>query len=63
MDWNPYQGLEIRLRGDGRKYIFNLQMEFIRRMSPDATWQFPIYTRGGPEWEIYRVRLTSVQCD
>lgn len=39
----------MRVRGDGRKYIFNVESPGMART--DDLWQWFMFTRGGPEWE------------
>ncbi|XP_065832761.1 complex I intermediate-associated protein 30, mitochondrial-like [Oscarella lobularis] len=55
-DFSQYDALEFRLRGDGRKYIVNLQIESYRR---DDLWQAFLYTRGGPFWEKIQVDFSD----
>ena len=47
-DLYEYDAFEIKLRGDGRKYIAFLTMD--GSMDEDV-WHHFIYTRGGPYWE------------
>ena len=42
------------MRGDGRRFIANLQSPGLARK--DDLWQCFLFTRGGPEWESIRVR-------
>lgn len=55
-NWTGYNCLEIKYRGDGRKYAI-----VINTASWDNDLQyydahsFPLYTRGGPYWETFRV--------
>lgn len=48
-----YDGIVVRLRGDGRTYTLNVQTKGIR---DDDIHQSFFHTRGGPYWEIVRVR-------
>lgn len=54
LDLSRYDALELCLRGDGRRYIANLQAPGLARK--DDLWQCLVYTRGGPLWECLRVR-------
>ena len=54
-DLDNFDTIEIRLRGDGRSYFFNLQPESYN--SPDDLYQAFLFTRGGPHWEIIRVTI------
>ena len=51
-DLDQFDTLELRVRGDGRTYFFNIHPE---SNSPDDLYQAFIFTRGGPNWEIIRV--------
>ena len=52
---SDFDGLEMRIRGDGRTYTVNVQPDSVRT---DDLHQTFIYTRGGPYWETIRVRNT-----
>ena len=54
-----YDGIVVRLRGDGRTYTLNVQTKSIR---DDDIHQSFFHTRGGPYWEIVRVRKTMYIC-
>lgn len=58
-DISDFDGIQMRLRGDGRTYAFNIQTHSIRE---DDIHQTFIHTRGGPLWEIVRVRLSELNC-
>ncbi len=49
---DAFDTFEIRLRGDGRSYFFNIHPEGYQN---DDLYQAFICTRGGPYWEIIRV--------
>ena len=51
-DLDIFDTIELRLRGDGRSYFFNIHPE---SHSKDDLYQAFIFTRGGPYWEIIRV--------
>ena len=51
-DIADFDGIQMKLRGDGRTYAFNVQTQSIRE---DDVHQTFIHTRGGPLWEIVRV--------
>jgi len=52
-DLSDFDALELRVRGDGRRFIANLQAPGMARK--DDLWQCFVFTRGGPEWENIRV--------
>ena len=53
-DLSGYDALQLRVRGDGRRFIANLSAPSIGRK--DDIWQAFAFTRGGPEWEDITVR-------
>jgi len=51
LDFDVYDAIVLRIRGDGRTYMFNIHThEFL-----DVNWMdlysFPVHTRGGPYWQ------------
>ena len=48
-DLSPYDALRLRVRGDGRKFVVNIQCQSL--VKPTDVWQFFMFTRGGPYWE------------
>ena len=48
-DLSGYDALQLRVRGDGRRFIANLSAPSMGRK--DDIWQAFVFTRGGPEWE------------
>ena len=54
-DLSPYDALRLRVRGDGRKFVVNIQCQSL--VKPTDVWQFFMFTRGGPYWEDITVRL------
>ena len=48
-DLSGYDALQLRVRGDGRRFIANLSSPSMGRK--DDIWQTFVFTRGGPEWE------------
>ena len=53
MDLSEFDAFELRVRGDGRRFIVNLESPNMARK--DDIWQCFLYTRGGPEWENIKV--------
>ena len=55
---SDFDGIQMRIRGDGRTYAFNIQPQTIRE---DDIHQTFIHTRGGPLWEIVRVMTQMIE--
>lgn len=58
-DWSDFTHLLIRCRGDGRNYQLVIQMNYIYDMNWDDTFQFILYTRGGPYWQVERIPFSK----
>ena len=54
-DLSGYDALQLRVRGDGRRFIANLSAPSWARK--DDIWQTFVFTRGGPDWEDITVRI------
>lgn len=52
LDLSMFTGLGLRLRGDGRSYICNLQTDGLR---DDDLYQYFLYTRGGPDFQTFYI--------
>lgn len=55
-DVTDYDGIVMRVRGDGRTYALNVQTQSIR---DDDIHQSFFHTRGGPLWETVKVPFTK----
>ena len=55
LDVSDFDAFEIRVRGDGRKFVANVKLPSL--VPNDDLWQCFVFTRGGPEWEDIRVSL------
>lgn len=59
-DWSNYNSIEVKLRGDGRKY--NIVINTSRDDTDFAffdTRSYPLFTSGGPYWQTFRVPLSK----
>lgn len=57
LDVSGFDAFQLRVRGDGRRFIANLRSPSLARK--DELWQQFVFTRGGPEWESIRVSYTQ----
>ncbi|CAB4056569.1 NDUFAF1 [Lepeophtheirus salmonis] len=60
LEWHLYTHLVLRIRGDGRVYMLNVNTweEY------DIAWQdlytYPLYTRGGPYWQEVKIPFFQI---
>jgi NADH dehydrogenase [ubiquinone] 1 alpha subcomplex assembly factor 1 len=59
-NWNDYNCLEIKYRGDGRKYFVVLNTaDSFNDLSYYDNYAYPLYTRGGPYWQTLRIPFSK----
>lgn len=59
-DWTKWNGLEIRFRGDGRKYNLTVNVaSYASDLEAYDLMFYPIYTRGGPYWQTLRIPFSK----
>ncbi|XP_063803416.1 complex I intermediate-associated protein 30, mitochondrial [Pseudophryne corroboree] len=58
-DWSNFNMLHLRIRGDGRPWMVNIQSEMYFSLSWDDMYNYFIYTRGGPYWQDIKIPLSK----
>jgi len=53
--WEFYTHLTMNVRGDGRKYMINLQVKRDFDILWNDRWHYPLFTRGGPYWQYVKI--------
>ena len=51
LDFEYYDAVTLRVRGDGRAYSFNIHLDEEIDISWMDLYMYPLYTRGGPYWQ------------
>lgn len=60
-NWERFNCVEIRFRGDGRKYSFVVSTAcYDNDLSNYDTYGFPLYTRGGPYWQTIVIPFSKL---
>ncbi|XP_056401691.1 complex I intermediate-associated protein 30, mitochondrial [Hyla sarda] len=58
-DWSNFNTLHLRVRGDGRPWMVNIQSETYFSIQWDDLYNYFIYTRGGPYWQDIKIPLSK----
>ncbi|XP_062539696.1 complex I intermediate-associated protein 30, mitochondrial [Armigeres subalbatus] len=58
-DWEQYNTLVMRIRGDGRSYLINLASEGSFDILWNDIYHYVLYTRGGPHWQYVRIPFSK----
>ncbi|XP_073950562.1 complex I intermediate-associated protein 30 [Choristoneura fumiferana] len=58
-DWNLYNTLVIKVRGDGRSYLLNLSCEGYYDITWNDIYHYVLYTRGGPYWQVAKIPFSK----
>ncbi|XP_045502733.1 complex I intermediate-associated protein 30, mitochondrial [Colias croceus] len=58
-DWNIYNTLVIKIRGDGRSYLLNISCEGYYDITWNDIYHYVLYTRGGPYWQIAKIPFSK----
>lgn len=58
-DWEQYNTLVMRVRGDGRSYLINLASEGYFDILWNDIYHYVLFTRGGPHWQYVRIPFSK----
>lgn len=58
-NWEHYNEVVLRVRGDGRCYMLNILQKGNLDIMQYNCYHYVMYTRGGPYWQIIRVPFSK----
>lgn len=58
-EWQAYNTLVLKVRGDGRSYLLNLRTEGYFDLMWNDVYHYALYTRGGPHWQITKIPFSK----
>ncbi|XP_045776671.1 complex I intermediate-associated protein 30, mitochondrial [Maniola jurtina] len=58
-NWNLYNTLVLKVRGDGRSYLLNISCEGYYDITWNDIYHYVLYTRGGPYWQIAKIPFSK----
>ena len=56
-EWEPFTHILLKIRGDGRSYKLTMQMNEHFDIHWHNMYHVPLFTRGGPYWQIAKVNI------
>ena len=59
LGWTKYSGVQLWVRGDGRKYRLNIHTKADYDIEYHDLWTAYLYTRGGPYWQYVKVFIST----
>ncbi|KAJ8963838.1 hypothetical protein NQ314_005353 [Rhamnusium bicolor] len=59
LDWTSYNMLVMRVRGDGRSYLLNINTRGYYDLTWNDMYHYVLFTRGGPYWQVARIPFSK----
>lgn len=59
LDWSCYNMLVMRVRGDGRSYLLNINSRGYYDITWNDIYHYVLFTRGGPYWQVARIPFSK----
>ncbi|KAL2718419.1 hypothetical protein V1478_012295 [Vespula squamosa] len=59
LNWELYNHLVMRIRGDGRTYMINIGTKGLYDLHWNDLYNYVIYTRGGPYWQYVKIPFSK----
>ncbi|XP_047369862.1 complex I intermediate-associated protein 30, mitochondrial [Vespa velutina] len=59
LNWQLYNHLVMRVRGDGRVYMINIGTKGLYDVHWNDLYNYVIYTRGGPYWQYVKIPFSK----
>ncbi|KAJ8980185.1 hypothetical protein NQ317_011430 [Molorchus minor] len=59
LDWTSYNMLVMRVRGDGRSYLLNINTRGYYDITWNDTYHYILFTRGGPYWQVAKIPFSK----
>lgn len=59
LNWENYNHLVMRIRGDGRNYLINIGNSGFFDLTWKDLYNYTLFTRGGPHWQYVKISFSK----